>query len=191
MKSQKDKGHIQGNWETDQGHSLCLSFSSPSTSYQGLSLSSSGTLEYGVQHFTPGCGALYLWGILGFQEQTRKSKGDISYSELLLNKCKGFLSNTEMKHLDSGTWWPGFKSSSMTVLIRESTIINNITPKYQRLNIIQVYWSLRSLYSMLAAKSLLHAVIQGLRFLPSPGALESGVREEWSWSGGVYITLTH
>lgn len=54
----------------------------------------SGTLEYGIWPFAPGCGAQYLF--LGFQEQIGKSKGDISYSELLIKECKGYLSSTEI-----------------------------------------------------------------------------------------------
>lgn len=36
----EDKGHSQGNQETDQVHNLCPSSSTPSPTYPGLSLSS-------------------------------------------------------------------------------------------------------------------------------------------------------
>lgn len=96
----EDKGHSQGNWETDQVHTLCRSASSPTSYVPGLTFRcmASGTLEYGVWPFAPGCGAQYLF--LGFQKQIGKSEGGISYSELLNSECKGYLNSTEIWTLE-------------------------------------------------------------------------------------------
>lgn len=92
----EDKGHSQGNWETDQVHTLCWSASSPAPNVPGLPFLCMvlGTLEYGVWSSAPGCGAQYLF--LGVQEQVGKSEGSIPYSELLVSGCKGHLSSIEI-----------------------------------------------------------------------------------------------
>ena len=165
-------------------HIWCPSSSSPSPYTQGsLALQNFRHLTDGVQHPTLRCDALYLWGILAFWSRWGKAKETFPTLTSWWVNTKAVWS-TERWGIQTGSWWPGFESSSTTVLVRVSVIINKETPKSQQLNITQLYCLLGSLSCVLLAKrpSSLQLIGTQAHSIPQPcqhpGPWSQQVREE-------------